>query len=698
MLCHRKELLVPTPRLKKGLFNRLKNSGENKKDLRSLASRKGIDSLSIPVSLDERISIDLVVLGSVAVDKLGHRIGKGEGFADLEFALAASQHHGLDFGVSGAGAVSENTVVVTTVHDCQVFESLPAQMFQEHDVPVDIIVTPTNIFRVENKLKKPSSINWGILSEQKIGQIPLLQQLKEPCLADIKESDNQTKKRVRKKDAIGFNFSGIPKHIRISEFKEIVRNSGVQKMTFVTWKAYKQSALVFFEGERDTIFESIKDLEVLGNKLTVTEFVEENSNESDKVQAGIKGGKAKKNLRRSTDNDEFGVFFGKIPKTLKKSEFRQMLAERNVQPEHLNWNGRNGYASAFWCKVNEDILDKLENLAVGEQIINVELFKRSKNQSIGIDENRPTTPEKIWKTEVEIDLQCFKKKEETREEDGISNDHCVNSEEDYLRKCSDFSVDIETGNMDDNISEFVKAKDPSAEASVSIIVKEENCGEKFETIPESIPPFCDIIRDIQDPLKDLVCSKKDAQASSYKVQETFAQDRFPVAQDSRPIPTVTRNASTKRDKHATDNAPEKLHDGKSGANKTVSSSRSKALSRSKEKFLSIDTEEDLRRSPKKPSPTRHHKHDRDASAKDKNKQPKRDDKKHKEHREPSSKRGSSSDNKSQQSGGSSKGTEINNAGAVKKSKSSQSITNKAVSKESHPSKTEPSKDKECVVS
>ena len=96
VLCHRKELLVPTPRLKKGLFNRLKNSGENKKDLRSLASRKGIDSLSIPVSLDERISIDLVVLGSVAVDKLGHRIGKGEGFADLEFALAVSQQLRLD--------------------------------------------------------------------------------------------------------------------------------------------------------------------------------------------------------------------------------------------------------------------------------------------------------------------------------------------------------------------------------------------------------------------------------------------------------------------------------------------------------------------------------------------------------------------------------------------------------------------------
>lgn len=38
------------------------------------------------------------------------RIGKGEGFADLEWALGASNH---------GGAVSKNTLVATTVHDCQ---------------------------------------------------------------------------------------------------------------------------------------------------------------------------------------------------------------------------------------------------------------------------------------------------------------------------------------------------------------------------------------------------------------------------------------------------------------------------------------------------------------------------------------------------------------------------------------------------
>ena len=38
-----------------------------------LASRTGIDNHSVPVPLDEKISIDMVVIGCVAVDKLGHR-------------------------------------------------------------------------------------------------------------------------------------------------------------------------------------------------------------------------------------------------------------------------------------------------------------------------------------------------------------------------------------------------------------------------------------------------------------------------------------------------------------------------------------------------------------------------------------------------------------------------------------------------
>ena len=61
------------------------------------------------VPLDAKMRVDLVVIGSVVVSTRGFRIGKGEGFADMEWAMMAS-----------TGAVGPDTLVVTVVHDEQV--------------------------------------------------------------------------------------------------------------------------------------------------------------------------------------------------------------------------------------------------------------------------------------------------------------------------------------------------------------------------------------------------------------------------------------------------------------------------------------------------------------------------------------------------------------------------------------------------
>ena len=53
--------------------------------------------------------MDLIVVGSVAVSEKGYRVGKGEGFADMEWGMMATM-----------GAVHSKTIVVTIVHDCQV--------------------------------------------------------------------------------------------------------------------------------------------------------------------------------------------------------------------------------------------------------------------------------------------------------------------------------------------------------------------------------------------------------------------------------------------------------------------------------------------------------------------------------------------------------------------------------------------------
>src|SRR5499427_7063316 len=57
---------------------------------RKAASISGASRSARRVRLDERTPVDLVVMGSVAAGLDGARLGKGGGFADLEYALAAA--------------------------------------------------------------------------------------------------------------------------------------------------------------------------------------------------------------------------------------------------------------------------------------------------------------------------------------------------------------------------------------------------------------------------------------------------------------------------------------------------------------------------------------------------------------------------------------------------------------------------------
>src|ERR1039457_2574600 len=94
---------------------------------RKAASISGAARSARRVALADVSPVDLVVMGSVAVGEDGARLGKGGGFADLEFALATA-----------AGLIGANTPCVTTVHELQL---RPAGVIPvtSHDVPVDFI-------------------------------------------------------------------------------------------------------------------------------------------------------------------------------------------------------------------------------------------------------------------------------------------------------------------------------------------------------------------------------------------------------------------------------------------------------------------------------------------------------------------------------------------------------------------------------
>lgn len=76
-----------------------------------------------PAAID---SVDLVILPALAVDHAGHRLGRGAGYYDRALAGSSAVRCALLF----AG---------------EIVESLP---HESHDVPVDMVITPTGVFRV----------------------------------------------------------------------------------------------------------------------------------------------------------------------------------------------------------------------------------------------------------------------------------------------------------------------------------------------------------------------------------------------------------------------------------------------------------------------------------------------------------------------------------------------------------------------
>jgi 5-formyltetrahydrofolate cyclo-ligase len=132
---------------------------------RRAASIKGATRGGRPVAIDDIPHVDLIVCGSVAVNRRGARVGKGGGYSDLEFAL-----------LTEAGRVDDRTVIATTVHPVQIFDyDLPET---EHDFRVDLIVTPEETIRPRPEdRRRPQGLIWTHLDEHQIGAIPVLAEI-----------------------------------------------------------------------------------------------------------------------------------------------------------------------------------------------------------------------------------------------------------------------------------------------------------------------------------------------------------------------------------------------------------------------------------------------------------------------------------------------------------------------------------------
>ena len=154
-------VITPTPRLK-GAFRKLDPAKIPPQRYDEAATLKRGGRWGEDLALDELPRVDLVVMGSVAVTRSGRRLGKGHGYADLEYAMLREL---------GNPAVP----VATTVHPLQLLAGFPTE---PHDLPVSLIATPDRLIEIKKPAKAPSGIDWDLLPAKALAEMPVLAELR----------------------------------------------------------------------------------------------------------------------------------------------------------------------------------------------------------------------------------------------------------------------------------------------------------------------------------------------------------------------------------------------------------------------------------------------------------------------------------------------------------------------------------------
>jgi len=156
-----KVLLVPTPRLKAG-FIMVKPEWVPAGEERKAASLSHIKSYGKEIPLTEIPSIDLMVVGSVAIHSDGRRLGKGEGYADREYAIIRELGN-------------PPVPIVTTIHSTQlVSDDIPRDTY---DLTVDWIATEKGLTKTNSPYEKPIGVEWNHVTEGEMIEMPILKQL-----------------------------------------------------------------------------------------------------------------------------------------------------------------------------------------------------------------------------------------------------------------------------------------------------------------------------------------------------------------------------------------------------------------------------------------------------------------------------------------------------------------------------------------
>ncbi|CAD7084644.1 unnamed protein product [Hermetia illucens] len=292
------------------------------------------------IDLENKVKLDMVVVGSVAVSRDGYRIGRGNGFVDLEIAIYLH-----------LGIVTPETVIVTVVHDIQVSDTLPTALFQRFDVPVDIIVTPTEVIRVAKRLPRPTGLFWELLSERRLKIVPVLQ--------IIKENEEKSGKTI--------NLKG--------EDTDVETNARPQRPRRRAYKSrnIRNRTKMNSENQENVTPRSDRRRRFGGRPRKPRSDGEQSSENKENNQP----------VRRKRNNRDFCIKVSNIAKCVRIKDLKAELRKRNCNPIYISWKGAFGRCYLHFAKRKdkereaeiEEVLKSLNDLSLTVQMTGEEQEK-----------------------------------------------------------------------------------------------------------------------------------------------------------------------------------------------------------------------------------------------------------------------------------------------------------------------------------
>ncbi|XP_075147703.1 methenyltetrahydrofolate synthase domain-containing protein lost [Haematobia irritans] len=345
-----KNLYLPSTRNSKALYLKVDvpaDATDEKKN--EILNVRDLNEYRSEIGLENKVVFDMVVIGSVLVSRDGYRIGRGNGFNDLDIGLLIS-----------VGAITSNTIIVTVVHDSQVVDTLPTNIFHKHDAPVDLIVTPTEVIRVAKRLPRPAGLYWELLSERRLKIVPALELLKEAQekegkIITLKEEDTDIEQgRIRRRFNSRRRFGG-----RRFQRRTVSQNNANDQQQGDNGQQQKRNP------SRKRRF--------INRRRRPTKSEGDQSGVESKSQERKSGGERKMKPRKNRPPRDFSVKLTNISRDVRVKDLKSELRNRECHPLAITWKGSYGRCYLHFGNRNgkpsteeemNKVLESLNNLSL----------------------------------------------------------------------------------------------------------------------------------------------------------------------------------------------------------------------------------------------------------------------------------------------------------------------------------------------